>query len=311
MPVPAPDPTVAAVRSRRRKRWLLLTAALFALVVALAAGCSMLGSFDPAAPTVEMVAAGISGQTVATSDGPVYLVASARREGVAVVFVHGSPGTWDAFRTWLTDPALAARARLVSVDRPGFGGSDRGRAEPSLAAQAQRIEAAVEAIGVEKAILVGHSLGGPVVARMAVDFPERVAGLLLVAPSIDPELEERRWYNVAGSMAVVQWFLPVDWIVSNREIWPLRGELEEMAPRLGSIRVPTIVLQGGEDDLVPPANADFVARAFTGATVEKRMIPGANHFVLWQRPELVRDALLDLLGRAGAAPPMAAPAARP
>ena len=114
-----------------------------------------------------------------------------------------------------------------------------------------------------------------------------------------------------GSMAFVQWFLPVDWIVSNREIWPLRGELEELAPRLPEIRVPTIVLQGGADDLVPPANADFVARAFTGAAVEKRTVPKAGHFVLWQRPELVRDALLDLFARAAAPPPSVPPVPRP
>lgn len=268
-----------------------------ALAVALQAGCSMLGSFDPAVPTPEMVAAGLSGRTVETPGGPIYLVATPPRPGAAVVFVHGSPGTWEAFRRWLDDPDLAARARLVAVDRPGFGHSGRGRAVASLAEQARRIDAALAALGVERAILVSHSLGGPVTARLAIDAPARVAGLLLIAPSIDPALERRRWFNVAGSLRVVQWFLPVDWIVSNREIWPLRRELEALAPRLAEVRVPTLVLQGDADELVPPANADFVARAFTGAPVELRKIAGAGHFLLWQQPELVERAVLALLDR--------------
>jgi len=68
------------------------------------------------------------------------------------------------------------------------------------------------------------------------------------------------------------------------------------------MRAPTVVLQGEEDDLVPPANAAFVARAFTGAPVEVRMLPGASHFVVWEDPAIVRGALLDLLGRVEPAP---------
>ena len=306
---PAPEAS-RAPRSRRRKRWLLLGFAAFSLIVALAGGCSMLEPFEPAVPTGEMAAAGIAGRIVATPEGPIYLVSTAEPKGAdqpAVVFVHGSPGTWEAFGIWLTDPELGRRARLVSVDRPGYGISGRGEAEPSLELQARRIDAALREAGVERAILVGHSLGGPVIARMAIDFPERVAGLLLVAPSIDPALEKRRWYNVAGSLVVVQWFLPVDWVVSNREIWPLQRELEALAPRLGEVRIPTVVLQGDDDELVAPANADYVERTFTGAAVELRRIPGAGHFVLWQQPELVRDAIGDLLDRASSPLPVRAP----
>jgi pimeloyl-ACP methyl ester carboxylesterase len=212
---------------RRRKRWLVASAAALGLVVALVAGCSVLSpSFEPAVPPPPMVAKGVVGRTVEVEGGSIYLVGSEARAGTAVVFVHGSPGTWGAFRGWLMEPALVARAQLIAVDRPGFGGSDRGRAEPSLAVQARRIAAALAAVGVERAVLVGHSLGGPVIARIAVDHPQLAAGLLFIAPSIDPALEKRRWYNVFGAMRVVQWFLPVDWITSNREIWPLKSELE-------------------------------------------------------------------------------------
>ena len=276
----------------------MASAAILGLVVALVAGCSVFSpSFEPAVPPPPMVEKGVVGRTVEVEGGSIYVVANEARAGTAVVFVHGSPGTWEAFRRWLTEPALAARARLVAVDRPGFGGSDRGRAEPSLAVQARRIAAALAAVGVERAVLVGHSLGGPVIARMAVDSPRLVAGLLFIAPSIDPALEKRRWYNVFGAMQVVQWFLPVDWVTSNREIWPLRKELERLSPALATVAVPVIVMQGEADELVPPANAEFVARAFSAADVETRKIPKAGHFVLWERPELVTNAVESLLAR--------------
>jgi pimeloyl-ACP methyl ester carboxylesterase len=276
-------------------------AAVLGLVVALVAGCSVLSpSFEPAAPPPPMVELGVVGRTVEVDGGSIYVVSNPARSGPAVVFVHGSPGTWEAFRRWLTEPALVARARLVAVDRPGFGGSDRGRAQPSLAVQARQIAAALAAVGVERAVLVGHSLGGPVIARMAVDAPRLAAGLLFIAPSIDPALEKRRWYNVFGAMQVVQWFLPVDWVTSNREIWPLRGELERLSPALARVTVPVIVVQGADDELVPSANAEFVQRAFTAAEVEVRRVPGAGHFLLWEQPELVTTAVKELLTRAPA-----------
>ena len=122
-----------------------------------------------------------------------------------------------------------------------------------------------------------------------------MSGLLLVAPSIDPALEKRRWYNVAGATLVVQWFLPIDWITSNRELRPLKRELEEILPRWAELSCPTVVVQGEEDDLVPAANAKFAEeRVVRGLDV--RRYPGMGHFLLWQRPETVTEPLLELLG---------------
>jgi pimeloyl-ACP methyl ester carboxylesterase len=150
---------------------------------------------------------------------------------------------------------------------------------------------------VSGAIVVGHSLGGPIAARLALDRPALARGLALVAPSIDPELEGRRWFNVAGSWRVVQWFLPVDWTTSNREIWWLRRELELLAPGLESLAAPTIVIQGGRDDLVDPANADYVERRFRSAPLEIRRLPDAGHFVVWEDPAPIRRAIEELLER--------------
>lgn len=280
------------------RRWPWVVACALVLVIAAgAAGCALVsGEFEPHVATSEMAAESLTSRFLAVGDGRVHYV-FAGGPGAPVVFVHGSPGTWDAWRGYLRDPELSGLAALVALDRPGFGGSERGRAVASLEQQAAAVAAVVEAVGGGAAVVVGHSLGGPIAARLACDRPELVRGLVLVAPSLDPELERRRWFNVAGSLRAVQWFLPVDLITSNREIWPLREELEALAPRLARIAVPTIVVQGGRDTLVAPANAEFAARALTGAQVEVRRYPEATHFLVWERPALVRDAVVDLLAR--------------
>ncbi|MEQ8425900.1 MAG: alpha/beta hydrolase, partial [Cyclobacteriaceae bacterium] len=106
-----------------------------------------------------------------------------------VLFVHGSPGSLSAFIHFLSDSTLLEKAQLISVDRPGFGASNFGYAEPSLESQAALLKPILEKYKDNRPItLVGHSLGGPVIARMAMDYPELVDGLVMVAPSIDPDL---------------------------------------------------------------------------------------------------------------------------
>ena len=213
-----------------------------------------------------------------------------------VVFVHGSPGSWDAFIAFFRDSSLYNRARLVSVDRLGFGKSGLGIPEPSLQKQAAALATVIaEVTPSGRAVLVGHSLGGPVVARLAMDFPNRVSGLILVAPSIDPALEKQEWYRPALASFPIRNLLPKELDVSNREIRPLKGELIQMMPLWASIDVPVTVIQGDKDDLVPSGNANFARRMLTHTPVTIQMLPGMNHFIPWRRADTIRDAILSHL----------------
>ena len=212
-----------------------------------------------------------------------------------VVFVHGSPGSWSAFVDFFRNDSLLERADILSIDRPGFGQSDAGWPEPQLGKQSRFLQNVVEQFNHKQVILVGHSLGGPVVARMAMDFPDAYNGLVLVAPSIDPEMEKYEWYRSWIKTKAGGWFTPRDFWVSNEEIMPLKDELTEMLPMWDQIKVCSVVIQGTKDMLVPWQNAEFACRHLPVDQVDIRYLQDVNHFIPWTHPESIIQAIFDLI----------------
>ena len=213
-----------------------------------------------------------------------------------VVFVHGSPGSLSAFIDFMADTALLSKAQLITVDRPGFGSSNFGYAEPSLEKQGALLKPILEERKNQRPIiLIGHSLGGPLIARMAMDYPDLINGLVMVAPSIDPELEPNEWFRGPLATPFLKWMLPRSLRASNDEIYKLKPELEEMLHLWPRIRANTIIIQGKKDTLVPKQNADFAQRMMVNAPLKVVMVDDMNHFVPWTHPQLIRGAILELL----------------
>ena len=214
-------------------------------------------------------------------------------------FVHGSPGSWGAFIDFMKDTTLLKRVKMVSVDRVGFGDSDFGDAEKSLANQAELLKPIVAKYkkSGKKIILIGHSLGGPLIARMAMDYPELIDNLIIVAGSIAPELEpNEKWFRIPMEIVPIRFLVPASFRASNHEILYLKPELEKMLPLWKNIRQPVIVIQGGKDILVNPKNADFAEKMLVNAKSLKVVrIDTMNHFVPWSHPQLIKKAILESL----------------
>jgi pimeloyl-ACP methyl ester carboxylesterase len=102
-----------------------------------------------------------------------------------VLFIHGASGN---LRDQMlpSRPLLETRAELLYLDRPGHGWSARGQANETLAGQADTIAGLMDHLGMGRAILVGHSLGGAVAAAFALRHSQRVAGLVFIAPATHP-----------------------------------------------------------------------------------------------------------------------------
>ena len=227
----------------------------------------------------------------AVDEGSIHVAKTGDGKRPTVVFVHGSPGSWDNFIHMLSDEELTSRYTVVAVDRPGFGRTLPKGPEPSLKVQARRIHRAVVGSGAPMpAIWIGHSLGGPVIARLAIDYPESVSGLVLAAPSMDPELEKKKWFNYVAKVPPIKWGLSREWRNSNEEIFPHKEELALLANDLEKLKANTIVVHGDKDSLVPVENADYVKERLKSAKVELRILKGVDHFTPWTHPWELKDA---------------------
>lgn len=214
-----------------------------------------------------------------------------------VIFFHGAPGSWSAFKDFLVDDSLMTRLGIVSVDRPGYGYSDFGKSVASLKKQAELLKPILEKYSHTPNILVGHSLGGPVIAKLAMEYPQFVDGLVFVAPSIDPDLEpEEDWFRVPMRSPFLSWAIPTSFLVTNEEIYFLEDELRAMSSDWAKIKAPTIIIQGNDDKLVDPANAEYAQKMLVNSTfVQVIKEDNMNHFIPWTRPELIRTSILKLL----------------
>ena len=214
-------------------------------------------------------------------------------------FVHGSPGSWGGFIDFMKDTLLLKKVKIVAVDRIGFGNSDFGNAEKSLVVQSELLKPIVAKYkeSGKKIILIGHSLGGPMIARMAMDYPELIDNLIIVAGSIAPDLEpNEKWFRMPMDFMPISILIPASFRASNHEILYLKPELEKMLPLWKNIRQPVIVIQGGKDFLVNPKNADFAEKMLVKAKSLKIVrVDTMNHFMPWSHPQLIKNAMLESL----------------
>jgi pimeloyl-ACP methyl ester carboxylesterase len=123
-----------------------------------------------------------------------------------IVMLHGASCNLLALTLPLAGP-LSKTFRVIAIDRPGHGHSDRpgGRADASIARQAELISEAMVAAGAPKAIILAHSFSGALGLTLALDHPDRVAGLVLIGPVSHPWPGGITWYYHVGSWPVIGW----------------------------------------------------------------------------------------------------------
>ncbi len=212
-----------------------------------------------------------------------------------VVFIHGTPGSWQAFNEYLQHPQLAANTHMLAVDRPGLGRSAASGPQPAFAVQAAAVARLfAHNLGSGPSILVGHSLGGSIAFRVAVDYPDAVGGLLSVSSSIDPELGKPRWYNRLGNLPLVRWLVRGGLGIANAEIMQLQRQLSDMKNQVQQLPIPITVLQGSNDSLVRPANAAYAQAQLQSNQLRVVEVPNAGHFLIWEEPERIVAEILRL-----------------
>lgn len=210
-----------------------------------------------------------------------------------LIYVHGTPGDATAFADYILNPIEGFES--ISIDRPGFGKTVPASAVPGFADQA----AAIEPLLVERSgsypILVGHSLGGPIVARAAADYPDRVAGIVILAGSLDPALEEPRWFNHLAGTWPTRGLIGRTMRTSNDEIMAAVSETVALDLILHQVTCPVVIIHGTDDGLVPIANVDYMQRRFAHIeNVRVIILENVGHFIPWSHEDLIREAIAEL-----------------
>ena len=215
-----------------------------------------------------------------------------------LVFIHGAPSSSAWWLSMLRDSSLRAEANILAIDRPGYGGSGLGRPMTSVQEQAENVAAVIRSrrhTG-QKVIVHGSSYGGTVSARLAMDFPNLVDGLLLQSASMAPKEEYTYWITHPTSHWSLSWLLPSGINTANHEKLAHQAELEDMASEWKNIDAPTVILHGTDDWLIYPRNAYYACDKLVNAPeVVHHMVANKQHDLLYTAPKLLRHYLHYLL----------------
>lgn len=239
-------------------------------------------------------------------------------DGPPVVFIHG----WTANRhRWDHQVSTLAKThRVIRYDLRGHGESDVPSGGYTIAQMAEDLRALLDHLGIERATLVGHSMGGMTALTFALEHPTRVERLVLVGSIAcmlyDPS---RKLLTAAGKRLPYPLFvrLNIERAFSRRYPRHLKEEqirasqsnarhvvmaafasMEQfdVLDRLGEIEVPTLIIHGVDDIQLPLTQARRMKRALPGARL---VLVEAGHECTLEAPEEVSDALADFLALPG------------
>jgi len=213
-------------------------------------------------------------------------------------FIHGSPGSWDAFKGYMMDKDLDKHFRIISVDRPGFGYSDFGTAY-HLEHQCELIHKVIRKENNQKPVhLIGHSIGGPVIVQLAQDHPDEFASLTILAGSISPKDEPKEYWRYLFTYSPLRLLMPGAFRPSNDEIVYFKKELYHIDANYALIKIPVTFIHGDKDRFVTVKNVEYGKEKLKHNTgVKVIIIPGAGHFIPWEHYDIIKTHLLTLSGK--------------
>ncbi len=214
-----------------------------------------------------------------------------------VLFIHGSPGSWDTFIHFLMDEDLIEQFYLVAVDRPGHGAT-AGEVLPDIYAQARALLPILD-VGSGQPIIVAHSYGGPIAVVLALSDQGKVGSLILLAPTLDPiGEEENHWKRISQILAeipLVRELINPALRTAALELRPLPEQMRTIEPALSNLMIPVTIMQGDKDRIGAVSNIDYVTSHFTGTVVDVVEIPDAGHRIPTYNTDLVKEEILDTI----------------
>ncbi len=228
-----------------------------------------------------------------------------------LILIHGAG---EDRLQWPPELRRISGASVLALDLPGHGRSEgpgRGRIEDYAAV----LVGFLEALDVSRAVLGGHSMGGAIAQVVALDHPERVAGLVLIGTGaklrVAPALLDVILTDFEAVLALMaDWAFGPDAPAELKELGTkamgqtqpavLHGDftacdLFDIRDRLAEIRVPTLVIGGTADKLTPVRFSRYLAEQIPGAQLE--VLEGAGHMMALERPAAVAAAVTEFMSQ--------------
>ena len=241
-----------------------------------------------------------------------YVHRASRSAGLPpVVFIHGAGGS---HQNWLFQVRDLPSTTTYAPDLPGHGRSE-GAGQDTIPAYADWIVAFLDAARSDRAVLVGHSMGGAIALDVALRYPDRVAGLGLVATGArlrtapllletiqqDADAAIRHISDTAFGPEIPEWMKQLgrrQMAATPPEV--LYGDFVacdsfDLMGQLGRIMTPTCVICGTHDQMTPSKYSTYLRDQIAGA--ELVLVEAASHMVMVEKPVPVLSALSDLLDR--------------
>jgi len=255
--------------------------------------------------------------------GDISIAWSERGTGAPLLLVTGYGSTRLIWEDATLD-RLAQRHRVIVFDQRGVGETDAGTTGFSIRRFAEDACWLLQGLGIEKCSALGWSMGSLVAQELALAHPERVDRLVLYASYADWSLPPaKETIDLLGDesgtseergMRWVQALFPPRWLAGNpsrvgeifsRPLGRVPGEsvaLQQKAiqdwggsmERLETLRMPTLLLSGDQDVIVPPENSRLMARRIPGAVL--RIVPETGHGLMFQDRDSFCSIVLDFLG---------------
>lgn len=236
---------------------------------------------------------------------------SAEPNSPAMLLVHGAGGN---HQHWGYAIRNLRKASVYALDLPGHGRSS-GLGRSAITDYADFLTRFMDVVGLPKAIVAGHSMGGAIAMTTALCYPDRVAGLVLVATGarlrVFPAILDGVLHDFERTIALIGEYAyapntPKELVCQGqRQMLQVAPQVIhndfaacnafDIMERLGEIRCPTLVVCGSEDKLTPPKYATFLAERIHGA--ELVLIEGAGHMVMIEKPALVASAIISALAK--------------
>ncbi|MCU0493293.1 MAG: alpha/beta hydrolase [Chloroflexaceae bacterium] len=237
--------------------------------------------------------------------------------GRPVVFLHGWLGSW---RYWFpTMEVVSDHFRTYSFDFYGFGESRRKRTPESIQNYSDQVIRFLDALGIEKVSLVGHSMGGMVALKTAINHPQRIQRVATVGAPITGE--SLSWLlKLTDRPLLADLFVRLPWLrrslfnfflgeTNDPAVHEVLDDSEkssaqslrravssmwrtDLRPELKQLQVPALIVHGGRDDIVKPNQLNLFDQVSLAETV---CLPTSRHFPFLDEAEVFNDVLLKFL----------------